>query len=155
MPALTETQITTLMEHGASAVAAGRDDLGLTREGAIKMWHDLVSDPIWLNNIYQVNVRPVAANDWPAMIHLSIKRRDKQPIGVEHFRDFQRIKNELVGPDHEAVELYPAEDSLIDSANQYHLWALADSAHRFPFGFRSGRLIIGKSEGGAVQRPFT
>jgi len=109
-------------------------------------------DEVWVNSLYQVNVRrDVAAEGFPAMHHLSIKRVDK---GVIHdWRDLQRIKNEIVGPEHEAVELYPAESRLVDSSNQFHLWVLADPAVRFPFGFRE-RLV---AEGNALntkQRPF-
>lgn len=114
-----------------------------------------LNDRVWVNAIYQVNIRTAdVADGWPEMIHLSIKRRDKRPVGHERFRDFQRIKNELVGPEHEGVEVYPAESRLADSANQYHIWVLKDGTTRFPFGFNSGRLVIGHSGGGAVQKPF-
>jgi hypothetical protein len=108
---------------------------------------------IYKNNKYQVAVyqREASEPGWPAMIHLSIKRLDKQT--VHDWRDLQRIKNELVGPEHEAVELYPAESRLVDSANQYHLFCLADPGVRFPFGFNE-RFVSNTSEHGAVQRPF-
>lgn len=92
-------------------------------------------EEIWKNDRYQVLVRRDVAvgKDWPSMIHLSIKRLDR---GVIHdWRDLQTIKNELVGANHEAVELYPADSRLVDQANQYHLWVLAESGIRFPFGF--------------------
>ncbi len=75
-------------------------------------------DAVYLNSIYQVNVRRVDAPGWPCgVIHLSIKTRDKRPL--HDWRDLQRIKNEIVGPEHEAVELYPAESRLVDTSNQY------------------------------------
>jgi hypothetical protein len=37
---------------------------------------------------------------------------------VHDWRDLQRIKNQLVGPECEAVELYPAESRKVDTANQ-------------------------------------
>ena len=87
------------------------------------------------------------------MQHLLIGRRDKAPVGKERFRDFQRIKNELVGPECEAVELYPAESRLVDTANQYHLWCFAEE-ERFPFGY-TDRLVLSPSNGGSVhQEPF-
>lgn len=88
------------------------------------------------------------------VLHLSIKRNDRKP--VHDWRDLQRIKNELVGPEAEAVELYPAESRLVDAANQYHLWVLVDGGW-FPFGFDQGRLVSGPAEAasiGARQRPF-
>ena len=114
-------------------------------------------ETIWMNAVYQVNIRRYPADDRrPAVLHLSIKRRDKRPVGVEHFRDFQRIKNDLVGADHEAAEIYPAEDRLVDASNQYHLWCLEQAGVRFPFGF-TDRMVLDHEQaaiGGAVQRPF-
>lgn len=107
-----------------------------------------LQDKLMLNNVYQVAIRqaalaegPPASDTWeqrlnlPGMIHLSIKRRDRKPVGPERFLHFQRIKNDLVGPEHEAVELYPAESRLVDCAHQYHLWCSPIAGWRFPFGF--------------------
>jgi len=65
----------------------------------------------------------------------------------------QRIKNEIVGPEHEAVELFPAESRLVDTSNQYHLWVLTSDENRWPFGFQT-RLVANKGSHGAKQRPF-
>lgn len=113
---------------------------------------------LYKNDQYQVAVYMPDENaevgadggDFPPMIHLSIKRLDRQPI--HDWRDLQDIKNALVGREHEAVELYPAESRLTDSANQYHLWCLASPEIRFPFGFRE-RFTTDESSGGAIQRP--
>lgn len=109
-------------------------------------------DPVWRNDTYQVSVRnDVAAPGWPRMIHLSIKRIDKQP--VRDWRDMQEIKNQIVGPEHEAVEIYPAESRKVDCANQYHLWVLADGEIRFPFGFQS-RAVDDREMANSKQRPL-
>lgn len=106
----------------------------------------------YINDRYIVAVFDVApVDDCPAMVHLSIKRIDKEPI--HDWRELQEIKNTLVGPDHEAIELYPAEERLVDTANQYHLFVLVDPKLRFPFGFTT-RLVHGVSSHGAKQRPF-
>jgi hypothetical protein len=104
------------------------------------------SDEVWINDTYQVNIRRQET-----MAHLSIKRHDKEP--ARDWRDFQRIKNELVGEEFEAVELYPAESRLVDSANQYHLWVVMDPAFRWPFGFTE-RFVSNKPLTGGKQRPF-
>lgn len=110
---------------------------------------------IWINSRYQVNIREVTSDNGkpssPPVLHLSIKRRDKQPI--HDWRDLQRIKNELVGPECEAVEIYPAESRLVDTSNQFHLWVFNDPAFRFPLGFNE-RLVLERPGGHAVQRPF-
>ena len=66
------------------------------------------------------------------LVWLSIRRVDRKPI--RDWRALQRIKNEIVGRDREACELYPSEARLVDLANQYHLWVLP-RGERFPFGF--------------------
>lgn len=70
----------------------------------------------WLNDTYQVEVREhCPGRDWPPMLWLSIKRRDKE--WIHDWRELQEIKNQLIGPEHEAVELYPSESRVIDGAN--------------------------------------
>lgn len=113
-----------------------------------------VEGDVYLNDKYQVNTRVVSAlpgASWPPMIHLSIRRIDRAPI--HDWRELQQIKNLIVGEDHEAVELYPAESRVVDTANQWHLWCIATAGVAFPFGFATGIKStepIGKS----VQRPF-
>ena len=94
---------------------------------------------IWLNDQYQVNVHRVEqlpGAGWPPLVHLSIKRIDREPI--HDWRDLQRIKTEIIGPECEAVELYPAESRVVDTANQYHLWCFTTPGARWPFGFENG-----------------
>lgn len=50
---------------------------------------------------------------------LSYHWRDRAPI--RDWRVGQRVKNELVHPEAEAIELYPAESRLMDEANEYWL----------------------------------
>ena len=53
--------------------------------------------------------------------YLSIKRIDRKPLS--DWRAKQRIKNAVLGDDWEAVEIYPMEKRLVDTSNQYHLFA--------------------------------
>ena len=69
----------------------------------------------------------------PSVIHLSIKRRDNQPI--RSWKDLQSIKNSMTDQEYEAVEVFPAESRKVDYANQYHLWVIKDKGFRFPFSF--------------------
>lgn len=120
---------------------------------------DEMPDAVYLNSIYQVNVRYISAgkrgypeekSEMKWLTHLSVKRRDRKPI--RDWRHLQRIKNEILGEDIEAVELFPAEQRLVDTSNQYHLWALPDGKC-FPWGYFD-RVVAGESSNGAVQRPF-
>ncbi len=70
---------------------------------------------------------------YPPIVHLDLARHDGQPI--TSWQDLQQIKNELVGPECEGVELFPAESRLVDTAHQYHLWVVEDAQFRFPFGY--------------------
>lgn len=103
---------------------------------------------LFLNDKYQV-----AVFDDGEIIHLSIKRIDREPI--HDWRELQQIKNMLVGEEHEAVEIYPKESRLVDTANQYHLWVFADPDFQLPFGFNGGRVVNDEPLGRARNRPFT
>jgi hypothetical protein len=113
------------------------------REAYLEMKR-LAQDEIFLNDTYQVNVRRCDTPIGP-MLHLSIKRRDREVI--RDWRELQEIKNQIVGPEHEGVELFPAESRLVDTANQYHLWVFAATVDEaaFPFGFTE-RLVSGESD---------
>lgn len=160
MPEWTPFERAVAQEPDDAMIRQMVDTFGGDMEKMREVSRQIVNDgQIFLNSRYQVQVKVVPKSDdtdgLPDMVHLSIKRRDKQPMGRERWRDFQRIKNELVGRECEAVELYPAESRILDTANQYHLWCIADDAWRFPFGFDMGRPVrIPPNAGPAQQLPF-
>jgi len=104
-----------------------------------------------INDIYQVQRRVIP----PDNVHLNIRRRDGGPI-LRDWRHFQQIKNELIGPECEAVELYPAESRLVDTSNKFHLWGVLDPTFRFPLGFeeRDVQYEGSKETPGMRQRPL-
>lgn len=88
---------------------------------------------------------------------LTIRREDRRP--VTDWRDVQWIKNQLLGPEVEAVQLFPAESRLVDTSNQFYLYAAKQPGYRFPFGFGQRRVaerVSVKVEGcgPSQQRPF-
>ena len=102
----------------------------------------------YLNERYQVIV-----TDCGPIIHLSIKHLLNGPLNyLQDWRDYQRIKDELCGPQREAVQIFPAADRLVDGANQFHLWVLKEG--RFPFGFDTRLLSEGDLGINVTQRPF-
>lgn len=104
----------------------------LTREAAIAaLERETNAVTLWRNHVYQVARRVLSDGK---LIHLNIRRVDGKPI-LRDWRHFQWIKNELVGEECEAVELYPAESRLVDTSNKYHLFCVTDPEFRFPFGF--------------------
>jgi len=102
-------------------------ETGMNIEDSTKL---MLNQEIYMNDVYQVLVR---RND-PNVIWLSIKRLDREPIDENHWRILREIKNLIVGPDYEGMEMYPAEGRLVDESNQYHLFVLKDKKH-FPFGY--------------------
>lgn len=68
-------------------------------------------------------------------MHLSFKRNDR--AAVRDWRHFQAIKNEVAGPEREAIEIFPPESELVDGANEYHLWVLPEGSWS-PLGFVHG-----------------
>ena len=142
LPELTKEQLNGILQFGKAQ--------GFGEKEIYDSIAQLADDCVFLNDVYQVNVRCFAPGEF---IHLSIKRIDKKPI--HDWRDLQAIKNELVGSENEAVELYPAESRLVDSANQYHLWVAADPNFRFPFGFDGPRVVSDEDYNtGSKQREF-
>lgn len=108
----------------------------------------------WVNSHYFVELRHLEPKnpEHPPLIWLSIHHVDRRP--VHDWRHLQRIKNELVGPEYEGMEMYPAESRLVDTSNQYHLWVVNDPAFRWPWGY-GDRLVMDHDDpmlGGAVQR---
>jgi hypothetical protein len=77
--------------------------------------------------------------------HLSIRSIDRS--ARHDWRDFQRIKNELCGPEFEATEVYPAESRLVDMSNQFHLWVFRE----LDYGFAE-RAVSMTAQGRARQR---
>jgi hypothetical protein len=88
----------------------------------------MIPDRAFRNDTYEVLM-----NLGRPFIHLDIRRHDGG--AATNWRDLQQIKNELIGTEHEAVELFPAEGRLVDAGNQYHLWVYADPVTRFPLGW--------------------
>ncbi len=96
---------------------------------------------------------PKGEGDCLYVSHLSIKRHDRDVILGKDWRDFQRIKNELCGEERDAIEIYPAESKLVDTANQYHLWVFP-AGLQFPVGWQTRLVGEDMGDSGAVQRKW-
>jgi hypothetical protein len=107
---------------------------------------------LWANDIYEVMIYDAREEDAPpgsGITWLSIKRYDRAPI--RNWRHFQQIKNEVCGPEREAVELFPSEARVADNANQYHLWVFPEGMP-IPFGFPTGMVLVRDDEVEAWNR---
>jgi hypothetical protein len=107
------------------------------------------SREVWKNDVYTVFVRNHGEGGNGELIHLSIKRNDREP--VIDWRDKQAIKNQLCGEESEGLELYPAESRVVDTSNQYHLWVFKGG--KIPVGFPKGYKSE-ESVADSKQRPF-
>lgn len=112
---------------------------------------------LWVNDIYTVFVNrgietALEFNSKPVTVcWLSIKRNDNR--AATDWRDFQWIKNQLVGEENEGCEIFPAESRLVDGANQYHIWVFEQIEMKFPFVFPT-RMVSEKQMFGETQRKF-
>ncbi len=82
------------------------------------------------NNLYTVQ-QFERSSEWGLITLLMVRRNDQEP--VRNWTHMQRIKNELMGRERVAVEVYPAESDLVDDANMYHLWVMPED-FALPFG---------------------
>lgn len=57
------------------------------------------------------------------MVHLWVRRHDQKPMG---WAELQRTKNQILGEEILAIQIYPKTSKLVDQANMYHLWAFHD-----------------------------
>lgn len=106
----------------------------------------------WENNLYGANVERFGDNnpfDGGPWVRIGIAT---ESTDARHdWREFQWIKNDICGPEWEAIELYPAESRLLDPSNYYYLWCYPPETVRI--GMFGGRRVLG-TESNAPQRPF-
>ena len=62
--------------------------------------------------------------------HLRIRRIDDQPI--HSYMDLQEIKNDILGEDTVAIEIYPKQTDFKNGSNTYHIWACPDFQDNIP-----------------------
>lgn len=97
-----------------------RKDFRKGTVGTIGWLYDI--DQVWTNSVYVCLVRRLDGTDG-GRVHLAIRTASNlEPP----WRDLQRIKNELYGSERVAVQVCPASSRLIDQADMYHLFILAE-----------------------------
>lgn len=125
-------------------------------------WNDFVRDDeagglqgiegaeFWRSTEY--TVRRMELED--GSVWLSLSRYGRRGT-VRSWRHLQTIKNTIVGPEREAVEIFPAESRLVDTTDQYHLWCLPEG-RKVPYGYAE-RDVQGPAMArlvGSTQTPF-
>lgn len=111
------------------------------------------SEEHWANSFYYGMVRrypsgfPIGGGPYAV---LSITALDE--TARHDWRDFQQLKNMIVGEEWEAYEKYPAESDLVDPSNRFYLWCCPKGTTGIDLG--TGRNVVGPNEAIAPQRPF-
>ena len=101
---------------------------------------DLMNDETWGNDRYTVSVH-FLDGDRDGFVELAVHNRNRTPHIP--WRHLQQIKDEVVGADREAVQLFPAEGRLVDTANEFWLYV-------YPVGkapMRNRRTRLGMDHG--------
>jgi hypothetical protein len=73
------------------------------------------------NNRYTVMVYDNHPTTHGPVIRVMVQKHDDTPINF-HWREMQKLKNEVFGHEVVAVEYYPAESNLINDHNIYWMW---------------------------------
>lgn len=83
------------------------------------------------NTRYTVMIYDNAETTHGPAINILVQRLNNTPI-PDHWKELQKIKNEIFGPETTAVEYYPAESQLIDDKNIYWLWIFPEGVLPIP-----------------------
>lgn len=102
-------------------------------------WRPVLAGPEeWLDFAYTNTTYSVQFSEYTTSrgvyLHLWIRRHKGGAKSVP-WSSKQKIKTQLVGPERVAVEVFPAESELVDSANMYHLWVYPED-EILPFRLR-------------------
>lgn len=114
--------------------------------------HGLDGRLAYMNDKYFVLVEEGTTPLGIGFSHLSIRRLDRKCI--HDWRELQEIKNLICSPIREAIEIYPAQDRVVDTANQFHLWVMGEGI-KIPFGWENGEITDAhEAHQNVVQRPL-
>lgn len=76
------------------------------------------------DGVYDILYEDVETDMSVICAHLLIQRIDKKPI--TNYMKLQEIKDDLLGEDVSAIEIFPKKDDLCNGSNARHLWTLKD-----------------------------
>ncbi len=69
------------------------------------------------NEVFACLIRPIGLGH----IHFTVSSLSQiRPT----WREAQRLKNEIAGPDITAIEVYPPQEELVDEAHMFHFWTV-------------------------------
>jgi hypothetical protein len=104
---------------------------------------------IWLNDVYRIKInRHFGVNAFGEGLWSIIQISARDGSARHDWRDMQAIKNQMVGEEWEALEIFPAESRLIDPSNCYLLYCF----QKIPIGMFQPRCVLGSKEAISPQR---
>ncbi len=121
---------------------------GMTRASAKEQYRKEKAQRVFESPRYRVFLQAHGPDN--CMWHISIRPLCSTPR--HDWREMQDIKNQILGPEFEAVELFPAESRLMDECNQFHLFACTSAEERMPFGHWGKRVADEPGAPGTCQR---
>jgi hypothetical protein len=130
--------------------------MGASKEAAQRLWKRDETCENFRNDTYHVMLDKNDPHGFGKDIelwYLSIKRHDREPI--LDWRDFQEIKNQICGEEHEGMMLYPSEKRVVDTANQDHMYVFMNDGFKIPCGMWGGIKTDTADMGAAKQRSRT
>ena len=136
--------------HRPEVIAETAKHYGIDEAAALAMLEGYEATArCYVNELYQVQATAYG----PGCLHLNIRRRDGGMF--KDWRHFQQIKNEIAGPEREAIELYPAESRKVDTTNKWHLWVLPEG-ERMDVGWKDRDVSYNERRDvpGLRQRPL-
>lgn len=95
-------------------------DEAIKRHKALNPGSNFTPNQVLQNNKYIVQIFFNVVRKNIAYDKLMIRRSDAKPIYL--WQDLFRIKNEIYGPEVEAIQFFPAKSELTDVANLYWLF---------------------------------
>jgi hypothetical protein len=107
---------------------------------------------LYRNSRYQVYLRRFPLQEHqPDIVYLFLQRLDRSALIP--YRDRMRVKDELIHPECEGIELLPARSRVILPMEGCALWVIDDPTFRMAFGFGK-RAVSDIALDGAVQEPW-
>ena len=89
-------------------------------------------DRYWFSDDGYSVMSRLISTEWGKVEHITIQN-SKMKCGDVPWSVKQEIKNELFGENRIAIEIFPAQNRLVDIMDVYHLWLLPKN-FKMPFG---------------------
>jgi len=118
------------------------------REDLHERYRDDPNVEVWTNDRYQCIVHNREGRAGNLVKQLSIHLHDRSP--ARNWRHLQQIKNECCGELWTGAEIFPPEDQLTDTANEYHMFCFPPEVN-FGIGLE-GKAIVSDD---AMAEEFT